>query len=56
MMTLTRFRTFPILATRDLHQIVAVASGLALTVVAAGLYAGASWATAFWPWADVRMT
>jgi hypothetical protein len=56
MMTLTRFKTFPNLATRDLHRIVAVASGLALTVVAAGLYAGASWATALWPWSDVGMT
>lgn len=41
---------------RTVHRLVAVGSGLALTVVAAGLYTGASWATALWPWADVRMT
>jgi hypothetical protein len=56
MMTLTRPKVFPNLDTQNLHRMVAVGSGLALTVVAAGLFARASWATALWPWADVKMT
>jgi hypothetical protein len=56
MMTSMRLRAFSAFDTRYLHRTVAVLSGLALTVVAAGLYARASWATALWPWPDVRMT
>jgi hypothetical protein len=56
MMTLMRPKVFPNLEPRELHRIVAVGSGLALTVVAAGLYARASWATSLWPWPDVEMT
>jgi hypothetical protein len=55
-MTSIRPRAFSVFALRYLHRTVAVVSGLALTVVAAGLYARASWATALWPWPDVRMT
>jgi hypothetical protein len=56
MMTLARPKLFPSLDTQHFHRIVAVGSGLALTVVAAGLYARASWATTLWPWPDVKMT
>lgn len=56
MVTLTRPKFFLNLETQDLHRIVAVGSGLALTVVAAGLFARASWATSLWPWPDVAMT
>ncbi len=55
-MTLSRPRMFSDIDARDVHRIVAVISGLALSVVGAGLYTRASWATALWPWPDVRMT
>ncbi|MEA2594957.1 MAG: hypothetical protein QOF01_1426, partial [Thermomicrobiales bacterium] len=54
MMTLTRPRMLSSIDARDAHRIVAVVSGLALSVVGIGLYAGASWATSLWPWPDVR--
>ncbi|MEA2531059.1 MAG: hypothetical protein QOG89_2703 [Thermomicrobiales bacterium] len=56
MMTLTRPRMLSSIDARDAHRIVAVVSGLTLSVVGIGLYAGASWATTLWPWPDVRMT
>ncbi|MEA2515770.1 MAG: hypothetical protein QOJ59_5259 [Thermomicrobiales bacterium] len=56
MMTLTRRRMLSSIDARDTHRIVAVVSGLALSLVGVGLYAGASWATSLWPWPDVRMT
>jgi hypothetical protein len=51
-----RPRTLAAMQRRVFHRIIVVASGLALMVIAAGLYARASWATALWPWPDVRMT
>ena len=42
--------------TRDLHRFASIVSGIGLTAVGAGLYTRASWATALWPWPDVRMT
>src|SRR5690349_10091487 len=56
MMASMRVRACAVFDPRYLHRTVAVLSGLALTVVAAGLYARVSWATALWPWPDVRLT